>query len=500
MSANQHDLVITGGRVIDPETGLDAVRNIGIRNGSIVAISTDPLQGKATIDVSGHVVAPGFIDCHVHTVDLPFAQKVMLRGGVTTQLDLEAGAYPVQRFYDHLEGRSQANYGATVNTMAAREKAFNPKYESVTGVLTTDVFAKDEHVLVDMKWSTVVPDKDQIAQIVDAIDEGLRQGALGVGVAVGYMTEGVTSAETTAWQRLAGGYGRATYVHARFSSQQAPTTGILAFEEMIANAAAYGGGVFFHHMHQQALADTLAALDTFDRANQRGLSVVGEIYPYNYGASIVGADYLKPDNYGPNMGRSYKDIIETATLKPLTKERYEELMKTNPQTSIMFYGATDEDMTAGLLHPSSVVGSDAFPLTVSETAAMARDWDTPYDAVQGHPRLAGTAAKVLRMARENPKLALTDAISKMSYMVASFLEQNGVPQMAYKGRIQVGADADIVVFDPDSVTDNATMQQAGLPATGIPYVVVNGTVVVDDSTVQEGVFPGRPIRLPVQNA
>ena len=498
MPGETYDLVITGGRVIDPASGLDAVRNVGIRDGSIAAVTADPLQGKATINATDHVVSPGFIDCHVHTVDVPLSQKLILRGGVTTQLDLEAGAYPVDRFYDHLAGRSQANYGASVNTIAAREKVFNPQYESVTGVITTDVFAKDEHVLVDMKWSTVVPDEEQIRQIVQIIDEGLQRGALGVGVAVGYMTKGVTSAETTAWQRLAGQYGRATYVHGRFSSQRAPESGMLGFEEMIANAAAYGGGIYFHHMHQQALADTLAALNLFDEASARGVSVVGEIYPYNYGASIVGADYLKPDNYGPNMGRDYCDIIETATLKPLDKDRYDELMQSDPKTAILFYAATEEDMTAGLLHPSSVVGSDAFPLVVTETGAMARDWDAPFEAVQGHPRTAGSAARILRLARENPDFSLNDAISKMTYKVASFLEKNGVPQMAAKGRVQVGADADLVVFDPETVTDNATKEQAGLPATGIPYVIVNGTVVVEDSHVLQ-VYPGKPIRQPIRS-
>ena len=498
MPDETYDLVITGGRVIDPASGLDAVRNVGIRDGSIAAVTADPLQGKATIDATDHVVSPGFIDCHVHTVDVPLSQKLILRGGVTTQLDLEAGAYPVDRFYDHLAGRSQANYGASVNTIAAREKVFNPQYESVTGVITTDVFAKDEHVLVDMKWSTVVPDEEQIKQIVQIIDEGLQRGALGVGVAVGYMTKGVTSAETTAWQRLAGQYGRATYVHGRFSSQRAPESGMLGFEEMIANAAAYGGGIYFHHMHQQALADTLAALNLFDEASARGVSVVGEIYPYNYGASIVGADYLKPDNYGPNMGRDYCDIIETATLKPLDKDRYDELMQSDPKTAILFYAATEEDMTAGLLHPSSVVGSDALPLVVTETGAMARDWDAPFEAVQGHPRTAGSAARVLRLARENPDFSLNDAISKMTYKVASFLEMNSVPQMAAKGRVQVGADADLVVFDPETVTDNATKEQAGLPATGIPYVIVNGTVVVEDSHVLQ-VYPGKPIRQPIRS-
>lgn len=496
-AAEKYDLVILGGRVMDPESGFDGVRNVGVVDGRITVITTEKIEGKETIDAKGHVVAPGFIDTHVHIVDIPFGQKLMLRDGVTTPLDLEVGAYPVGRFYDTLKDHSQTNYGATVSTMGVREKVFNPKYNSGTGNLSTDIFAKDEHAFLSMEWSATVPTNKQIEQINQLVEEGLKQGALGVGVPVGYMTKGVTSSETAAWQQLAGKYGRATFLHGRFSSQQAPTTGILGFEELLANVGIYGGGLLLQHFHQQALGETQRAMQLVDDAQKKGLKVSAEVYPYNFGATIVGADYLHPDNYGPNMGRTYKDIIEIATLKPLTKERYEDLVKNKPGSAVMFYGAKEEDLYKALAHPGVIVGSDAFPLTVTKTGKMAREWDTPYDAVQGHPRAAGCNAIVLRMVREKKLMPLMTAIGKMSYLPARFLEENGVAQMAYKGRIQVGADADITIFDPKTVKDNSTTKQAGLPSTGIPCVIVNGTVVVKDSKVLKGVYPGKAIRLPV---
>jgi N-acyl-D-glutamate deacylase len=108
----------------------------------------------------------------------------------------------------------------------------------------------------------------------------------------------------------------------------------------------------------------------------------------------------------------------------------------------------------------------------------------------------GCHAKLLRLSREEQLVTLMTAVSKMSYQYAKFLEDNGVTQMAHKGRIKVGADADITVFDPDKVRDNSTLDQGknAAPSTGIPHVVVNGTVVVKDSNVLKGVTPGQPIR------
>ncbi|MGI9517321.1 MAG: amidohydrolase family protein, partial [Pirellulaceae bacterium] len=498
--------VILNGRVMDPETNLDAVRNVGVKDGKISVITEDAITGQQTIDAKDHVVAPGFIDGHCHIVDSPLGQKGLLRDGVTTTLDLETGAFPVDTWYDNLSGKSQTNYGASFSIAAARTAAFNPafrnqtgQFKSKTGNLVTDLFGG---MPIGADWVNRVPTDDERKIILQLVEDGLKRGTLGVGPPTGYMTKGFTSQELIAIQELIGKYGRLSHVHTRFSSQTSPTSGILAFQEVFASAGDYGGGVVIAHFKAQSLALTRDVLRYVDALRDEGKPIVLEIYPYNYGAAGngVAADYLKPENYQDNMGRTYSDITEIATGKPLTQARYEELVKTAPNTPVMFKNAKEADMLLGLAHPDVLIGSDAFPYTDPATGKMVTDWDTPWGAANTHPRTVGAHAKVLRLTREQNLMPLMLAISKMTWQYAQFLQDNGVPQMAFKGRMQVGCDADITIFDPATVRDNSSLDQGknSMPSTGIPYVIVNGTIVVQDSQVLKGVYAGKPIRLPIQ--
>jgi N-acyl-D-glutamate deacylase len=490
------DLVILNGRVMDPESKLDAVRNVGVKNGKIVAVTAQAIEGRETIDAKGHVVAPGFIDGHVHTVDIPLGQKALLRDGVTSTLDLEAGAMPVGRWYEDLKGKSQTNYGATVSVAAARTATFDPGYleKTQSSSIVYDMFAG---LKVTGDTYTRVPTDAEIDSILKLVDQGLQEGALGVGPPMGYMVDGFTSKEIVGVQKLAGKYKRFSHVHTRFSSQTSPTSGILAFQEAIASAGSFGGGVIIAHFTAQALNLTEAAIQYVDDLRASGVPVVLEVYPYNFGAAGngVGADYLKPDNYQKNMGRTYSDIINTATGERLTKKSYEVLVKSNPYAPVLFYNATEEDMLKGVADPNVLIGCDCFPFT-NKDGKFVSDWDTPFEQVNTHPRTVGAHGKVLRLSREKKLLPLMTAISKMSYQYAKFLEDNGVAQMASKGRIKVGADADITIFDPETVRDNSSLEKGknALPTTGIPFVVVNGTIVVKDSEVLKDVYPGQPIR------
>jgi N-acyl-D-aspartate/D-glutamate deacylase len=409
---------------------------------------------------------------------------------------LEAGVYPVGLWYDSWEGRGQVNYGATASFIGARETEFNPDYKTADGANVNDILLPTA-AHMDFDWSTTVATDEQIENILGRYEEGLKEGALGVGNTAGYMPTGLTTREVDGAMALVGKYGGVMAMHGRYSSQMPPQSGVLGTSEALAAAAAHDGALIVQHMAAQCLALTADCQALIDAAYHEGTQVIGEIYVYTYGASVVGAPYLKPDNYQRNMGHTYKDITNQLTNEPLTKESYEQLMKDAPNTPIMFENATKEDMYVALAHPTAIIASDAMQYSNKSDGKLARTWDTPYDQINGHPRGAGTRGRLLRLVREDDLMPLMLAISKITFMPAKFLADNGIEQMATKGRMQVGMDADITIFDPDKVTDNATNKNGALPTTGIPYVLVNGTVVVKDSKVLKGVYPGQPIRRPV---
>jgi len=496
--AHDYDLVILNGRVMDPESGLDEVRNVGITDGKITAVTKRAITGAETTDAGGLVVAPGFIDTHHHNVLVPFGRKLALRDGITTPLELEGGVLPVGEWYDSMEGKSATNYGATASAMAAREMTLNPNFKSKSGASLYDL--EDAKASgATMNWSTKVATDAQIEKILALAEQGVKEGALGVGLTTGYMVDGITSKETKGFQAIAGKYNLLLGLHGRFSGQDQGASGMLGTDEQLAAVLAGGGGLIVQHMTAQCLDLSPSCQEMIDKSYANGHQIISEIYPYSYGATIVAADYLHPDNYENNMGHSYGDIVEIATMTPLTKETYENLVKTAPFTSVTFKNASVEVVAKALAHPTSLIGSDAFPYNMKSDGSIVYDWDTPYDAVNGHPRSAGTHALVLQMVREKNLMPLMLAISKMTYMPAKFMQDNGIAQMAHKGRLQVGADADITIFDPKTVKQNATPANGGLPSTGIPYVIVNGTIVVKDSKVLKDVFPGKPIRLPVKH-
>ena len=485
------DLVILNGRVMDPETKLDAVRNVGVKDGKIVAVTDEAIEGTETIDASGHVVAPGFIDLHVHGQD-PYAVKLLLRDGVTTPLEIEAGAWPVEDYYDERKGKSQANYGASVAHVWARLAAMDKVDPKGLGLYSGAINASAHD---GAKWSKDRSSPEQLEQIMANVEQGLRQGGLGIGFPIGYYTA-VGSPEVDTVAGLAKRYNTFITTHVRYLSN-IPPSGYLGLEELLAVATANEVPLLVHHVPSNCLGQTPQCLDLIDKARSAGFKVAAEFYPYTFGSSIIGADYLGP-GFQERTGMDYQDITYVKTGEKMTKALLAKYRKQDPGGMMIMHHIKEPDMLAAFSRPGVFVGSDGVPFEDDKGGIPA--WDAPYGVGKGHPRGAGTHAKVLRLVREKSVVPLMEAIAKLSYLQAQFLEDT-VPDMKHRGRLKPGAIADITIFDPATVTDNAGSDEGknSLPSTGIPYVIVNGTIVVKDSKVLKGVYPGQPIRNAVQN-
>lgn len=316
------------------------------------------------------------------------------------------------------------------------------------------------------------------------------QGGLGIGYAIGYYSK-VGSPEVMNVTAMAKKYNSFITTHVRFLAQT-PPSGYLGVEEMMTVARMQDVPLLVHHVPSNCLGLTKQCLDMIDEARAQGQNVVGEFYPYTFASTMAGADYLAP-GFEDRTGMKPSDLVLVATREKLTSDTFAKLRKTNPSATILMYSMKEPEMMEALKRPGVWVGSDAMPFVMPK--GQDYSWDTPYGTGSGHPRGSGAHARVLKITRETEAISLLDAVAKLSYLQAKWLEPM-VPQLKTRGRIQEGMTADITIFDPATVTDNASWEQGKntLPSTGIPYVVVNGTVVVKDSKVLKNVFPGQPIR------
>ena len=500
VSQAAYDVVILGGRVMDPETHFDGVRNVGISDGRIVTITANLIAGAETINAHGHVVAPGFIDGHQHGTDA-FSRKINLRDGLTTGMDYEAGARDIGKWYAEADGKTQANYGMVVNAAYARIAVLDGPEIAGQGNDIGDLFATVAKAAVTKArqdgrkpgWCCAVASEQQLHDILAILDEGLRQGAAGIGIPAGYMKAGVTAQEMFSYQQLAGLYGRLSNGHARFAGRLPPTQAALGIQEMLSNAIVLDAP--FMAAHLNSIQDWQFTIPLINSARARGAKVWGEVYPYAAGSTLAAAEVISKDQM-PSMGISYEDIASLDGTR-WTKAIYDDVRRNDPGRPIIVYINKVEAIAKWLTMPGVVIVSDGMPVQDKDGNYYA--WGSPYEGKSTHPRSSGTRAKVLRMVREQQLMPLMEAISKMSYLHAKYFEElGGITQFRSKGRLQEGADADIVVFNPDTVTDNSSYKpgDGALPSTGIPYVLVNGITVVRDSKVLP-VFPGEPIRFPV---
>lgn len=485
-----HDLVLSGGRVIDPASGTDAVLDVAVAGGRIAAVSQGPLQGRAVLDVTGRVVCPGFIDLHSHGQAIP-EQRLQALDGVTTALELEAGAHPVADAYRRAaaEGRP-VNYGFSTSWAVAR----------MTVLGGADLSGQVDAFLAHAGagWWQRPASAAEVAAIVDLLAADLAAGALGIGILVGYAPD-IDPGEYLAVAALAASAGVPTYTHARNLVEVDPEVTVDGATEIVRAAAETGARMHYCHVNSTSARHVERVHDQIQRVRKEGSTVTTEAYPYGTGMTGIGAVFLSPE------GLARRGLTPQAIRYAPTGERVAdgarllELRREDP-AGLAFIETLREDrpdelrfVDQALRFTDAAVASDAMPIWwPNGTPPSPLLWPLPPGLVT-HPRSAGTFARTLRLVRERALMPLAEAVRRATLVPATVL-QPAAPAMAGKGRVQAGCDADLVVFDPDLVTDQATYTDTTRPSSGISHVLVGGTFVVRDGALVEDALPGQPVR------
>jgi cytosine/adenosine deaminase-related metal-dependent hydrolase len=497
---SEWDTVLRGGRVIDPESGLDEVADVAVDGDRVAAVGPDLGPGRAEHDVAGLVVTAGFVDLHSHTGTIA-GLRLQALDGVTTALELEAGVSPVEAAYRAAaaEGRP-VNYGFAASWAMARMAAVAGT--ALDGRL--DTFLAN---IAGSEWQRAATPAE-VTALLGLLSADLAGGALGIGVLLGYAPAS-DPAEYLRVAALAAEAGTPTFTHARDIIELAPHTRADGAEEIARAAGETGAHMHYCHVNSTSQRHIDRVLGVIGRAQAAGSRVTTEAYPYGSGMTGIGAAFLAPERLGE------RDLIPSSLTYARTgervasEERLRELRRDDPGGLVIIELLDEADpadrelLMRSLTFPGAIVASDAMPLTWAGPAPDPLAWPLPGGAVT-HPRAAGTFARSLRLLTRDAEgsgddgrrfgpLALADALAKCSLLPAQVL-QDRVPAMRRKGRVQAGSDADIVVLDPAAITDRSSYADSTRPSAGIRHVLVNGTFVVRDADIVPDALPGRAVR------
>jgi hypothetical protein len=483
------EIALRGGRVIDPESGFDAVADVAIAAGRVAAVSAGPLTAPVVVDVAGLVVTAGFVDLHSHVDDLA-GLRLQALDGVTTALELEAGASPVAAAYRRVaaEGRP-INYGFAASWAQARMTA-------VAGFTPGGSLAEVLSRLGHPGWQRPAR-AAELTALLSRLDADLADGALGIGVLLGY-APAIDPAEYLRVADLAARAGPPTFTHARDLVEMVPNGVIDGAEEIVRAAGQTGAHMHYCHVNSTSHRHIDRVLGLVARAQAAGARISTEAYPYGSGMTAIGAAFLAPERLG-ERGLVPASLTYAPTGERVaTQARLRELRQADPGgLAIIDLLNEDDDADRALLmrsltFPGAVVASDAMPLTWRGPADP-RTWP-PSAAAMTHPRTAGTFSRAIRLlTRGDARLSLADALRKCSLEPARLLEERA-PAMRRKGRLTTGADADVIVFDADTLADQATYADSTRPSAGFRHVLVNGSFVVQDGAIVTDARPGRAVR------
>lgn len=450
----EYDYVINNGTVIDPRTEVRTIANVGIKKDKVAVITRAELKGKHVIDATGKIVCPGFVDPHSHADGQLFSAHVMANMGVTTIIigSCGVGPYPTQKFLKELyQSGYPINCGAlTPESWILREKAGIPSpYDEAS--------------------------EKQIAMISEWVEQDLLEGAMGVSLGLEYAPK-TSWEEMVAIAKVAAKYDKPVPIHSRAGGWNS----LAATREIIKLQETTGARVLIsHHVYQCGQGMLAESLPIIEKAYRQGYKIAVDSGAYCDFACPIGSEVFC-DGWQQIYDCTYHDILAGTGVyagQRLTESTFHELKRDDPDASVTAFVGKPYEVAQTLKQPYTMISTDGgFPNLAPGV---------------GHPQSAGTYPKILaELVREQDVLSMMEFIKKATWMPAQFFG------LENKGWIGEGADADILIFDPKTVKDNAAFPGLGDPMAapdGIEYVFVNGAPVIADGKVMADARPGKMI-------
>ncbi|GBQ91661.1 D-glutamate deacylase [Acetobacter nitrogenifigens DSM 23921 = NBRC 105050] len=489
-----YDVIIRDGILVDPETGLEKRGDVAIRSGTIERVGAVSGAAVREIDAAGQVVAPGFIDIHAHGQSIP-ADRMQAFDGVTTTLECEVGILPVAKWYE-----KQADVGRVLNYGAAAAWAFARISAIIERPLEPSLSFMGK-CFDDPRWSQNTASDSESRKILALVERGLEEGGVGIGIPNAYLP-GAGAKEIVDVCSLAARYDVPTYTHIAYSSNIDPRSSIDAYTRLIGYAGATGAHMHICHFNSTSLQDVERAAELVLMAQKQGLKVTVEAYPYGTGSTVIGAPFFADPAFRERTGNDYPAIQKVENGQRISSR--DELLaaqQERPDTLVLWHFLDVEGvprhrelLDTSVLYPGGIIASDAMPWTLPDGSTYeGGEWPLPAEA-SSHPRSSGTFTKFLReYMRERKKVSLLEAMRRCSLGPAKIIE-SAAPQMRRKGRLQEGCDADIVIFDPDTIADKAEFSAMNRRSEGVSFLLVNGEPVIDGGELRVDAAPGRPVR------